>query len=749
MGVARFAVFSLLLVTFQASAVGTAEEATCVSGFVSDLLIFRVTRKHLRPGTELGKVGFTDCTERTRFLFNSDDNRFMVQTDGTLKVKRAVVLHEGRRDFSIHSWDSQGRKMTVPVRILYHNPQEDYHQNVEPHIHQQHLLAVDSINYPESADDPEVPVLRFPKSSGGLKRKKRDYVIPSLNIVENSRGPFPQVISQIRSSAEELKKIIYSITGPGADQPPVGLFTMDRSTGFLYVTQPLDREKQAKYTFQIQAVGDDGEKGDEPINVVIHVLDQNDNEPVFAFVGDIPETSPIGFEVTTVRDEAGTNSSDVRHTILSQDPHSPSDSRFAIQPVTGVVRVTADGLGRKKCSEYTLTVRPAHMEGGLREQAKVISVRESNKDGPEHTQAASADDPEVPVLRFPKSTGDMKRKKRQWVIPPLNIGENTRGPFPQRISQIRSSAEELKKIIYSITGPGADQPPVGLFTMDRSTGILYVTQPLDREKQAKYIFQAHAVAEGAENPEAPMEIIVNVVDQNDNKPKFSQDTYMGDVAEASPIGFKVITVVATDDDEPGTDNSDLRYSIVSQDPQLPSGSLFSIDPVTGVIRVNALGLDREKYPKYTLLVQAADMMGEGLNGQAKVILTVTDGNDNVNCHIQPTYEASVDENKVDAVVARMFVTDADEAHTPAWNAKFRIVAGDTGGLFNVTTGSNKQEGIITTTKGLDFEESSRHVLLVAVENEDPFATPLPTATATVTVNVLDVNEPPVVDPALK
>lgn len=50
------------------------------------------------------------------------------------------------------------------------------------------------------------------------------------------------------------------------------------------------------------------------------------------------------------------------------------------------------------------------------------------------------------------------------------------------------------------------------------------------------------------------------------------------------------------------------------------------------------------------------------------------------------------------MVTKMLVRDGDEPHTPAWNAKFRIVDGDPGGLFSVTTGSNKQEGIITTAK---------------------------------------------------
>ena len=61
-------------------------------------------------------------------------------------------------------------------------------------------------------------------------------------------------VVQIRSNEDKSKTISYSITGPGADQNPVGLFTMDRLSGKLYVTEPLDRETQDRYTVGIFSV---------------------------------------------------------------------------------------------------------------------------------------------------------------------------------------------------------------------------------------------------------------------------------------------------------------------------------------------------------------------------------------------------------------------------------------------------------------------------------------------------------------
>uniref|UniRef100_A0A3B3HSY2 Cadherin domain-containing protein n=1 Tax=Oryzias latipes TaxID=8090 RepID=A0A3B3HSY2_ORYLA len=433
--------------------VSSAEESPCKPGFDSDL-IFKVNKKHLKRSTRLGKVGFTDCTDRTRFLFSTDDSCFVLTTEGVLTVKRAVDLHDGQLDFFVHSWDSHGNKMTVPVMVLQHG---------------HHHVSRDADN--------------------GLRRMKRD-----------------------------------------------------------------------------------------------------------------------------------------------------------------------------------------------------------------------------------------------WVIPPINIPENSNGPFPYKMVQ---------KILYSITGPGATEDPVGLFTIEKDTGDLYVHQRLDREKQAHYTLLAHADSAGSSKAEDPMEIIINVIDMNDNKPIFEQTSYAAKVAESSPKGTTVIQVKATDADEPGNDNSEIRYTILSQEPNLPSDSMFAINSFNGAIMVEGVGLDR----KYTLKIQAADIEGEGLSGRTTVVLKVTDSNNN-----PPVFTAStgsVDENAVGVLVFKLSVTDKDEPNSPAWNAKFKIIRGDPDNLFSIETGTYKQEGIIKTAKGLDFEKSRTHTLEVIAENDVPFAIPLTTSTATVVVTVKDVNEPPI------
>uniref|UniRef100_G3QT90 Cadherin-1 n=1 Tax=Gorilla gorilla gorilla TaxID=9595 RepID=G3QT90_GORGO len=362
---------------------------------------------------------------------------------------------------------------------------------------------------------------------------------------------------------------------------------------------------------------------------------------------------------------------------------------------------------------------------------------------------ASVSGIQAELLTFPNSSPGLRRQKRDWVIPPISCPENEKGPFPKNLVQIKSNKDKEGKVFYSITGQGADTPPVGVFIIERETGWLKVTEPLDRERIATYTLFSHAVSSNGNAVEDPMEILITVTDQNDNKPEFTQEVFKGSVMEGALPGTSVMEVTATDaDDDVNTYNAAIAYTILSQDPELPDKNMFTINRNTGVISVVTTGLDRESFPTYTLVVQAADLQGEGLSTTATAVITVTDTNDNPPIFNPTTYKGQVPENEANVVITTLKVTDADAPNTPAWEAVYTIL-NDDGGQFVVTTNPVNNDGILKTAKGLDFEAKQQYILHVAVTNVVPFEVSLTTSTATVTVDVLDVNEAPIFVPPEK
>lgn len=53
---------------------------------------------------------------------------------------------------------------------------------------------------------------------------------------------------------------------------------------------------------------------------------------------------------------------------------------------------------------------------------------------------------------------------------------------------------------------------------------------------------------------------------------------------------------------------------------------------------------------------------------------------------------------MNVIVANLTVTDKDQPHTPAWNAVYRIIAGDPTGRFSIPTDPASNEGLLTVVK---------------------------------------------------
>uniref|UniRef100_A0AAV2L0H7 Cadherin domain-containing protein n=1 Tax=Knipowitschia caucasica TaxID=637954 RepID=A0AAV2L0H7_KNICA len=96
---------------------------------------------------------------------------------------------------------------------------------------------------------------------------------------------------------------IFQLTGPGADRDPRGLFTIDIHTGDVSVSRSLDREAIDSYQLEVSTTDFAGNLVEGPTILVITVIDQNDNRPIFKetrYTGEVLEGSPTDWHTEVV-----------------------------------------------------------------------------------------------------------------------------------------------------------------------------------------------------------------------------------------------------------------------------------------------------------------------------------------------------------------------------------------------------------------------------------------------------------------
>ncbi|KAI4532714.1 hypothetical protein MG293_017122 [Ovis ammon polii] len=331
-------------------------------------------------------------------------------------------------------------------------------------------------------------------------------------------------------------------------------------------------------------------------------------------------------------------------------------------------------------------------------------------------------------------------------------------------TKIQSDTAQNYTIYYSISGPGVDKEPRNLFYVERDTGNLFCTRPVDRETYPSFELVAFATTPDGYTPEYPLTLLIRIEDENDNYPIFTETNYIFKVFENSKVGTTVGQVCATDKDEPDTLHTRLRYSIIEQFPASPT--LFSMHPTTGVITTTSSQLDRELIDKYQLKIKVQDMDGQyfGLQTTAACVINIEDVNDNLPTFTRSSYVASVEENRIDVEVLRVAVQDKDLIHTANWRANYTFLKGNEDGNFKIVTDSQTNEGVLYVVKWddctrfgehfekpLNYEEKQQLTLQIGAVNEAPYiGTSRSTMNmATVTVNVQNQDEGPECDPRVQ
>ncbi|XP_070407798.1 protocadherin gamma-A12 isoform X29 [Nothobranchius furzeri] len=160
-----------------------------------------------------------------------------------------------------------------------------------------------------------------------------------------------------------------------------------------------------------------------------------------------------------------------------------------------------------------------------------------------------------------------------------------------------------------------------ILAVDRNKIELVLDKELDREKYKEINVLLTALDGGSPQRSGTVAIHVSVLDANDNAPVFSQEVYKASLPEDSPLDTLVVTVSAADADE-GL-NRDVTYDFGHVSDEVRK--IFSIDRKRGEI-VLIGSVDYESTSSYEIRVKAKD--GLGLSSYAKVIISVTDVNDN-------------------------------------------------------------------------------------------------------------------------
>lgn len=255
------------------------------------------------------------------------------------------------------------------------------------------------------------------------------------------------------------------------------------------------------------------------------------------------------------------------------------------------------------------------------------------------------------------------------------------------------------------------------------SGSLCLQSELDQERRSTYNLTVTA-NDYAQPPSLQFTntayVTITVEDINDNAPRFVSGSSVR-VPEDSALNATVMTVYAEDADHGS--NGEVLYYLTNS-----SVHVFSIDDERGIIYLQGT-LDREHTDRFTVTVTAVDRGSPPLSSTINVTVTVEDINDHDPVLTQTTYSLSV---KEDISAGRsIFKVQAHDQDIGS-NGQVRYILADVGPFV-----VDSVRGDITVMSKLDRETDSNYSLILrAVDQGNPSRS----ATATVSITVLDVND---------
>ncbi|XP_066446735.1 protocadherin gamma-B1-like isoform X5 [Eleutherodactylus coqui] len=254
---------------------------------------------------------------------------------------------------------------------------------------------------------------------------------------------------------------------------------------------------------------------------------------------------------------------------------------------------------------------------------------------------------------------------------------------------------------------------------------LILEKPLDRETQNMH--ELILTASDGGNPVQTGTALINIIvtDFNDNAPVFTQDVYKVSVRENIPVNSTILQVSASDEDE-GV-NAQITYSIKTTENIIYE--TFAINPNTGEITIKGQ-LDYEVNKYYDISVQAKD--GGGLAAHAKVLIELTDENDNApEISITSSSDLIPEDSAPGTMVALIQVHDPDSGENGEVQCK---IAGDL--PFDLISSAGNFYKIVTKSN-LDTEKVASYNITIQASDK---GFPELTSRKVIKLDVSDIND---------
>ena len=477
--------------------------------------------------------------------------------------------------------------------------------------------------------------------------------------------------------------IIYSLASQTQNvNNGVKVFTIRNNTGEILLNRKLDYETQTAYHLLVTAK----DKGPDAIptqaRVVIYVADVNDHSPTITVNAltstgnvEIPENSDPGVFVAHVSVEDSDSGPNGEVTcILSTGPFELKQIYRKVYKV-----VTTARFDREEHASYVITLA-CHDDGTpvLRSSREIlISVLDVNDHSPVFTQDVYS----------------------------ATLRENTSLGHP--VVQVNASdadSGENARISYTILGD-----PTDTFQIHGDTGMIATNAAINYETMHNVKFTVMATDHGMSPRSSTATVVLNIMDVNDEVPRFYHGSYSFTVRENRLPGAEVGTVGATDADSPPY--NDIVYSLSSNDPDSDS---FKVDAISGRITTRKT-LDREYKVSHKLVIFASNPGFPHTTSSVVVTVLVADVNDNAPTILFPNNTSNTVNVPYGAPVGFVFTKIVAMDVDTVKNARliYAIAKTSKEGLFHIDPSS----GAISIKSNLLWSSGSDLEVLITVSDQ--------------------------------